>query len=214
MDALPAKPSEPSASTQSPATPPLSKAALAGLVLSLIGLVFFPLSPFGFVFGWVGIAKTRGGVRRGRGVAILALVLAPFTVVTGAIQLRELRNGVEQFRTQTTTLEARLNVKLLLRAVQAAQEKSGQLPAALPLTPSRVPCGESPQPWPADAPAGWSALGFAPAEPVRFSYEYAPGPDGKSFTVRARGDLNCDGRTSLFEGRPGELSLHIENEFD
>jgi hypothetical protein len=69
-------------------------------------------------------------------------------------------------------------------------------------------------PWPADAAPGWSALGFAPTEALRYSYEYAPDPDGKSFAVRARGDLNCDGKTSLYEVRPGQLLPHVENELE
>lgn len=197
-----------------PAKPAFSKAALAGFAFSLLGLAFFPVSVFGLVFAAIGLAKTRGGKRRGRGVSIVALVLAPLTLLTVPMQLPEFRRGLEQFRTQSETLEARVNVNLLVRTLKAAQQKSGQLPVALPLTPSQVPCGSQPQPWPPDAAPGWKALGFAPPEPLRYSYEYLPDPDGKSFAVRAHGDLNCDGRTSLFEGRPGQLSLHIENEFE
>ncbi len=198
----------------SPAKPPFSKAAAAGLAFSLLGLIFFPLSLLGLVLGGVGLAKTRGGARRGHGVAILALVLAPLTAVTLGMQLTELRNSAAQFQAQAPTLEARVNVKLLVRAIEALQAKSGKLPAALPLTPAQVPCGAAPVAWPADAPQGWAALGFPPTATLRYAYEYAPDPDGKGFAVRARGDLNCDGRTSLFEGRPGQLTLRVENEFE
>jgi hypothetical protein len=189
----------------------LSKAAVAGLVFSVLGLAFFPLSVLGLLLGGVGFAKTRPGTLRGRGVAILALVLAPLTIATSALEVQRFGNG---FGAQTMTYEARMNLVRLTQAIEASRKNGGRLPPALPLTPSQVPCGASPQPWPQDAALGWSALGFAPDQPLRYSYEYVPDPDGKSFTVRARGDLNCDGKTSLFESRPGQLRPRVENELE
>jgi hypothetical protein len=210
MDLPPAEQPAPAAP---PAKPAFSKAAIAALVFSLLGLAFFPLSLLGLILGGVGLAKTRGGVRRGRGVAILALVLAPFTVVTTVMEIRGAGSGPWQ-TPRMLTLEARTNLASLTRDVKAAQAKTGKLPPALPPTPSQVPCGAEPVPWPQSAAPGWRALGFSPTDPVRYSYEYAPDPDGKSFTVRARGDLNCDGKTSLFEARSGQLLLHIEDELE
>lgn len=56
----------------------------------------------------------------------------------------------------------------------------------------------------------WSALGFAPARPVRFSYVFEPSADGCGLrspegtylvTFRANGDLDGDGERSVFERR-------------
>lgn len=49
----------------------------------------------------------------------------------------------------------------------------------------------------------WVALQFSMDEPHYYSYQFVPGPNG--FVVRAMGDLNCDGETSLFE---------LEGQFD
>jgi hypothetical protein len=94
---------------------------------------------------------------------------------------------------------------------------SRSLPPSLPRTPA-VP-GPERRPWPADAPAGFRDLGFAPADPLYYSYEYAVSPDGQSFAVRAVGDLDGDGTLGVFErtGRvvAGEIVLdpiRIENE--
>lgn len=64
-----------------------------------------------------------------------------------------------------------------------------------------------------DLPDSFSALGFAPYDPVYFRYEIVsvPGcdhPDGTPlYSFRARGDLDGDGATSLFE-------LTAESELD
>jgi hypothetical protein len=43
----------------------------------------------------------------------------------------------------------------------------------------------------------WESLRFAIDDPVRYSYQYVS--DGATFTVRAVGDLDCDGTFSTFE---------------
>lgn len=43
----------------------------------------------------------------------------------------------------------------------------------------------------------WRALNFKIDSPHRYQYEYVS--DGKSFTARAIGDLDCDGVLSTFE---------------
>jgi hypothetical protein len=58
--------------------------------------------------------------------------------------------------------------------------------------------------------AGWRALGFEIAEPIRYSYSFTPSatgcdlrsPDGTYLlTYRAEGDLDGDGERALFERR-------------
>lgn len=115
--------------------------------------------------------------------------------------------------------EARANVRAIAQGIvsQAADgalapgaAAAPVLPRALPPTPA-TPTPER-QAWPSSADPGWAAIGFQP-DPVYYSYEYAPDPDGAGFVVRARGDLDGDGALSLFEirgdvdGATGEIVL-------
>jgi hypothetical protein len=45
----------------------------------------------------------------------------------------------------------------------------------------------------------WMELHFSVDDPHYYSYEYRVAPDRQSFTVRAYGDLDCDGEYSTFE---------------
>jgi hypothetical protein len=58
--------------------PPWSVSSIVGFVLSLLGCS----APLGFILGIVGIVRTSGGQRRGRGLAIAAI---PISLVTGAV---------------------------------------------------------------------------------------------------------------------------------
>ena len=44
----------------------------------------------------------------------------------------------------------------------------------------------------------WKTLEFSVDEPSHYSYEYKPAANGKTFTVMAYGDLDCDGNYSTF----------------
>jgi hypothetical protein len=58
---------------------------------------------------------------------------------------------------------------------------------------------------PVDAAAwsapGWRELAFSIDEPHRFTYQYAPDPGGLSATLRAVGDVACDGAVRTVEVR-------------
>jgi hypothetical protein len=75
-----------------------------------------------------------------------------------------------------------------------------------------LPAGPSPQPSCCDREGGvcepeagtfdtpaWRALGFSIDDPYRYTYQYVPAADGKSAVIRAVGDLDCDGKSSLYE---------------
>ena len=49
------------------------------------------------------------------------------------------------------------------------------------------------------AEPGWTALNFSIDGTYRYTYSYIPDPSGTSAIVRAVGDLDCDGNTSLYE---------------
>jgi hypothetical protein len=51
------------------------------------------------------------------------------------------------------------------------------------------------------AAPGWQALGFSIDGPYRYTYQYTPDPGGLSATLRAVGDLACEGRPDQVEVR-------------
>lgn len=81
-------------------------------------------------------------------------------------------------------------------------------PTAAPATPHPSccdqggTCSDDAATW--SAP-GWRELGFSVDGPYRYTYEYVPDPSGTSAVVRAVGDLDCNGVSSLYELR---LTVH------
>jgi len=59
-------------------------------------------------------------------------------------------------------------------------------------------CDPDPAEW--SAP-GWQALHFTIDGPYRYAYSYTPDPSGTSAVIRAVGDLDCDGGSSVYEVR-------------
>jgi hypothetical protein len=49
------------------------------------------------------------------------------------------------------------------------------------------------------AQPGWRELGFSIDGAYRYTYQYVPDPGGLSATLRAVGDVACDGKTSTVE---------------
>lgn len=79
---------DPLGDTIDPGSPPpesqsWSALAIAGFVLSLVGCLGIT-AILGLIFGVAGIAKTRGGRRRGFRLAVAAI---PISIVTGALSL-------------------------------------------------------------------------------------------------------------------------------
>ena len=107
----------------------------------------------------------------------------------------------------------------------AYANQNGQFPESAPLTPAIPPRGKKE----ADPPgiwetATWRALSFQPsAEGVPHAYSFSFESTGAAFVAQARGDLDGDGVTSLFEirglikkGEKPELTpgMHIEQELE
>lgn len=103
---------------------------------------------------------------------------------------------------KTRAKEADELLGYLAEKVTLSYLANGKLPAAAPLTPRPSCCDQggtcSPDPTTWAAP-GWTALGFSIDDEYRYSYEYLPDPSGSSATLRAIGDLDCDGKSSLYE---------------
>jgi hypothetical protein len=71
----------------------------------------------------------------------------------------------------------------------------------------------------------WTALMFSVDDPHSYSYSYETNDEFTSFTVRANGDLDCDGTYSTFEmyglidennpdGPAGDAKLNVVNELE
>ncbi len=79
-----------------------------------------------------------------------------------------------------------------------------------------IPCAATPAEVPRGGPAAWTPspgfadLGWSPGTHTRFQYEVlVPGPDGAAFVVRARGDLDGDGDTSVYDLRADSHDLKV-----
>lgn len=90
---------------------------------------------------------------------------------------------------------------------------------SLPAVPASVPRGVKYQSSPDDWKA-WSAIHFALTEPQYFQYEVVAAKDGKTAEIIARGDLDGNGKASLFrlkielDPKTGEISAVGHNEED
>lgn len=106
---------------------------------------------------------------------------------------------------KSKTTEARHNIQRLFEGALAHHARHGLfVTTSTPLTPEDpTDCCETCAPdaslW---TDAAWVALAFSVDDPHYYSYQYiydpSAGPSG-GFTVRAHGDLDCDGVWSTFE---------------
>ncbi len=100
------------------------------------------------------------------------------------------------------TSEATLHVKKLYDGARAYYEENHKFPPSVGPTPPLGSCCKNPDKKCAPDPklwaeASWQALMFSMDDPSQYSYTFEAG--GDTFTVRANGDLDCDGIYSTFE---------------
>lgn len=73
-------------------------------------------------------------------------------------------------------------------------------PPSAPLTPAKVPKGDTYSSKPSDwTKGGWSVIHFSVSQPQRYSYGIDTSKDGKTCTFYAVGDTNGNGKKSRFE---------------
>jgi len=80
---------------------------------------------------------------------------------------------------------------------------TGKVPPT-PAGPSPVPsccdqggaCKPDASTW---ATPGWRELSFSVDGEYRYTYQYVPDPSGQSAMIRATGDLDCNGTSSVYE---------------
>ncbi|MCB9535008.1 MAG: hypothetical protein H6704_02000 [Myxococcales bacterium] len=115
--------------------------------------------------------------------------------------------------------QARLTLTRLAQAVELHRAQTGALPAAAPLTPAQSACPEGDgrytpraEDW---AHPTWQALKAMPEGTFYHRLSFEPAADGQDFTLKAVGDLDCDGAVSTFtwsSADGGTLSVSDELE--
>lgn len=123
--------------------------------------------------------------------SVLAVSVPAFVRNLHASRLAEPLEGLRLIGTNATRLAEQRGI-------------SRAYPESVPLTPGRVPSGESvedpPETW---SHPTWQALGFKleHAHYFSFAFESQNGDERSTFTARAHGDLDGDGLHSAFELR-------------
>jgi len=139
-------------------------------------------------------------------IGIVALLLALIIPMLGATCSRKMKK-MPEYRRQLWTAEVDENLDRIYQALvyqwkHSKDKDNFQFPSAGP-TPARVPCGTKPHPASATLwhSAGWKQLGFTIKKPFRYQYRILTSGKGKTaaFTIRAYGDLDCDGQYATYE---------------
>ena len=148
------------------------------------------------------------GLKLGDGASMMAFVGVGAAVAIPAFM---------KYIRRSKSIEASMNVRRMYDSSVAYFEseqinldgtpKPKHFPASAPRTPATTACKDgnsvkhmpTPETW--NHPT-WKALNFEINDAFYYQYEYVS--DGKSFTARVFGDLNCDGVLSTFE-RVGEV---------
>ncbi|MDI1443069.1 hypothetical protein [Polyangium sp. 6x1] len=135
-------------------------------------------------------------------------------------------NAVKQYTARAKASEARSTVSMMARAAVAAYEReqldakavthklcksTTPVPNVVPRNTTYVPSGKPGQDFEqGDDTSGWRCLKVSLVQPIRYQYEYrvggnykgpkrgGPDPGKDGFEISAEGDLDGDGKTSLF----------------
>lgn len=114
---------------------------------------------------------------------------------------------IDEYHQELWTAEADENLDrinhALIRQWRSAENKAEfEFPSAGP-TPAKVVCGKRPHEPDSDLwnTNGWQTLRFRINKPFRYQYQVISHGKGKNarFTIRAHGDLDCDGVWSTYE---------------
>jgi hypothetical protein len=102
--------------------------------------------------------------------------------------------------------DARDDVYFIARALadyvnrQRGLGRPARFPPSAPLIPDEIPDGKPVVPNPrAFAHPSWQDIGYSSDRPTFYACDFLTSKDGKSAVVQARGDIDGDGTTSLFE---------------
>lgn len=114
-------------------------------------------------------------------------------------------SAVEKYLSRSKQAEARSVLPAIARSMVATWEaepppggRRAQKLVSYPPVPKEIPRGTKVKTEPSDW-AAWKQLRFEMSEPQYYQYEVRAAKDGQSADVIARGDLNGDGKPSLFK---------------
>ena len=140
-----------------------------------------------------------------RFLLLLAVVISSVGLL-GATCKRKMKK-MDEYHRELWTAEAdesldRLNTALMELWKSSKNKAEFQFPSAGP-TPAKVPCGSKPHKADSDLwdTPGWKKLGFSMTKPFRYQYRVISSGKGSKarFTIRAYGDLDCDGDWATYE---------------
>lgn len=157
----------------------------------------------------VGSALVRGTTVTRSGAALAIDVDAPSLHGQSSVVARMTAlvvRGARGYVAAARMAEARDAVYKIARALADVVELQRKLrqpmrfPSSAPLVPPDVPYGKAVK---VNAESfshpSWRAIGYFAEGDVHYATDFVTAPDGKSVVVRARGDIDRDGVTSLFE---------------
>ncbi len=131
----------------------------------------------------------------GDALAQVAYLISLGTGLGHAAENDALRDKAAEARTAVAKI-----ADALKKAAGTPRPRGPVFPVAAPPVPAEVPRGVEHAPTADDFSAPtWKELGITMSEPFRYQYEVAVTTDRRKATVRARGDLDGDGESSLFE---------------
>lgn len=147
---------------------------------------------------------------------VVGLPIAGVALVVGVVLFMSMRSFTSYMK-KSKSSESQENLYSIARGAEVYQMTYGAFPSqpAGPTPPLGSCCeqGSRCQPDPSlwmQPP--WVDLDFSIQRSHYYSYEYEPTAGGASFTVRAYGDLDCDGNYSTFElvGYPDGPSASVD----
>ena len=115
-------------------------------------------------------------------------------------------HGVRLYTSWDLAAEARDTVFVIARALvdfanrRREQGRPVRFPPSAPLVPDQIPDGKRVVPNAnAFSHPSWQDIHFSSTTPTFYAVEFSTAKDAKSAVVRARGDIDGNGITSLFE---------------
>lgn len=163
----------------------------------------------------------KKGLSTGAIVAIVLGSVALVVIVVAVVLGMTAGSKLVKYAKKSKQIEATINLKKLRRAAESHFQEHSRYPVAPEpvITPALGACCATGsgkcmpeyQLWDADP---WRALYFAVEDPHYFSYSYQSAPDGSGFTVRAHGDLDCDGTYSTYELTSASDEVVVKNELE
>ena len=184
---------------------PNTERTTSGLAIAAFVLCFF-FAPVALILGivaLVNISKSQGRLK-GQAFAIIAIVWGGISVLIVPILAAVAIPAFINYTRRAKSSEATVNVEQCYNGAVAYIAENAQLPPSSDWTPSAPPCAEAymvnPGIWDVSP---WKELNFS--VDMNHMYQYRFVNNGETFSCEARGDLDGDGKTSLFR-RDGSIS--------